>query len=176
MTLNRGTKLAAFVAVPALLAGMAGLAVTGPKAKQDGQTVRAFIPDQAPTYLVDAPPLDDPATTEQEYSAGDTLLFRDPVLDPDTGADLGTAVTRVQIVDDMTNGDAPFVLDCTVSLANGNLAFYGAEQLAHLATTARFAVIGGTGQYAGMTGAVTGVPAEVAGRAGHVLTFELGAA
>lgn len=175
MTINRGTRMAALVAIPALVTGLAGLTLAGPKGTQGDQTLRVFIPDQPPTHLADAAPLDDPATTQPEYSAGDALLFRDPVLNPDTGDDLGSAVTRVQVVENPTAGDAAFVLDCTVRLADGNLAFYGADQLAHLATTTQFAVIGGTGTYAGTTGMVTGTPTEVGGRAGHLLTFELGA-
>lgn len=64
-------------------------------------------------------------------------------------------------MENLTNGDAPFTLDCTVRLTDGSLVFAGAEQFANLATTTRFPVVGGTGTYAGASGAVTSTPARL---------------
>lgn len=43
----------------------------------------------------------------------------------------------------------------------------------HVANTVTFALVGGTGGYAGVEGQVTGAPATVGGRAASHLTFEL---
>jgi hypothetical protein len=70
-----------------------------------------------------------------DLSPGDTLLHHDPVLDPNTGQQIGTAVTRVQAIQSL-DGDTVIRLDCTVRLANGNVVFSGGDQLSRLATPA----------------------------------------
>jgi hypothetical protein len=104
-------------------------------------------------YLVDEAPA---ATHEFDLSAGDLLLFHDPVFG-DRDKEIGSAVTRVQVIqgpDDDGLDDVLFLLDCTIRLNDGNLLFSGAGQLGDLGTGAEFALVGGTGQYSGARGTV----------------------
>lgn len=120
-------------------------------------------------HLVDEPPS---ARQPFDVSAGDVLLFHDPVLDPDDPAQqIGTAVTRVHVVEPLDGGDAVFLLDCTVRLPDGTLVFSGAEQLAHLGIGVTYAVTGGTGRYAGARGTVDGEMDETDGEEVSRLTF-----
>lgn len=85
VTINKPVRITALAVIPVLLAGLAGVKLADSRASQSTSPVRVFIPDQPPVYVVDQAPADDPNTAEPEYSGGDILLFRDPVLDPDTG-------------------------------------------------------------------------------------------
>jgi hypothetical protein len=105
-------------------------------------------------YLIDEAPA---ATHEFDLSAGDLLLFHDPVFDSEGEKEIGSAVTRVQVMqgpDDDGLGDVLFLLDCTIRLNDGNLLFSGAGQLGDLGTGAEFALVGGTAQYSGARGTV----------------------
>lgn len=109
---------------------------------------------------------------EPGIGPGDWLVFRDPVLDSG-GERIGTAVTRVQVIAAAGEDDLAFILDCTVELDDGRLVFSGAEQFSHLETGVSYAVVGGTGSYAGASGQVHGEPAVVDGRPTSRLTFAL---
>lgn len=107
-----------------------------------------------------------------DLSAGDTLLHNDPVQDPATGQQLGTAVTRVQAVQSL-DGDTVVLLDCTIRLADGNVVFSGGDQLSRLATTGTvYAIVGGTGDHVGAVGAVTARPDTLQGTDGFRLAFD----
>lgn len=121
-------------------------------------------------HKVDEPPA---GRQPHDLSAGDTLLHHDPVLDPDSGEQIGTAVTRVQAGRALGGADALFILDCTVRLANGNLVFYGPEQLSNIPTGTTYSLIGGTGSYAGAEGTVEGVLDEHDGQDVFRLHFDL---
>lgn len=161
MTARRALTVVAAVAA-VLLTGAVGAA----QSSNGRSAVELFVPD-LPPIVVDRGP------TGDELGAGDTLLFNGPVRDPDTGADVGSAVTRVRIVEPLPGGDAIFILDCTVRTADGTVVFYGAERLAHLGNEVTYAVTGGTGRYAGTTGTVTITPGELDGVVGGHAAFRL---
>jgi hypothetical protein len=178
MTISKRAKvgvLAAVVAVPLGFVGLASATAAGSTVPGgQHQTIPVLVTENPPVHLLDEEPRDNPSTQEPEFSAGDTILFLDPVLDPETGKEIGDAVTRIQVVNNLDqDGDAPYILDCTIRLQDGNLIFFGAEQFAHMQTTSRFTVIGGTGRYAGVDGAVTATPDTVSERKGALITFEL---
>lgn len=120
-------------------------------------------------HKVDEEPLGDNA---HDLSPGDTLLHHDPVLHPDSGEQIGSAVTRVRAVRNLDGGDVVFLLDCTVRLPDGNLVFYGAEQLSNVQAETTYAVTGGTGDYAGIQGTVAGTLSRVDGQDGFLLAFD----
>lgn len=99
---------------------------------------------------------------------GDILLERKPLVDPESAEPVGTAVTRVQLVD-IDAGDAAFIIDCTIQLENGDLVFYGAGLFSQLGTGATFAVTGGTGDFHRASGIVT----ITVGAAGAIIDFDL---
>ncbi len=127
------------------------------------QNLEVYVAAGEPTHVDESEP---------GLGPGDWLLFRDPVLDA-AGEEIGTAVTRVQIISPAGNNDVAFILDCTVELGDGGLVFTGAERLSHLETEVSYAVAGGTGSFAGASGQVTGAHARVNGQPASRLTFEL---
>src|SRR6266853_4315768 len=112
----------------AVVAGLATLVVTSGAAgsfadshhRASGPSI--FIADHDP-YVIDQAPA---ATGPMDLSAGDVALFDEAVETPDSGTHLGTAITRVQAVDTLGQGDSNFILDCTIHLADGDLLFSGA--------------------------------------------------
>jgi hypothetical protein len=114
-------------------------------------------------------PADPPAGLPPE---GTQTLSVDPVLDPDSGAQIGTAVTRV-VIAEVTDDNAVFILDCTLRLADGTLNFYGAESFSSFANGATYTVTGGTSRYHGTRGVVNITSGHVDGETGSLLTFDL---
>lgn len=156
------TALAAGVA----LVAVATVAVASPSGLRGGpppQTIELFVAAGDPVHVDELEP---------GLGAGDWLLFRDPVLDTD-GQPAGTAITRVQIVAPVGDGDLAFILDCTIDLDGGRLVFSGAELFLNLGASTTYAVIGGTGDFSGARGQVTGSPDTVGDTPGTRLTFEL---
>jgi hypothetical protein len=126
-------------------------------------TIEVYVAEGAPTHVDELEP---------GIGRGDWLLFRDPVLNAD-GEEIGIADTRVQIIAAAGNDDLSFILDCTIELDRGRLVFSGAELFSHVESETTFAVIGGTGSYAGAEGDVTGTPSTVDGQPASHLTFHL---
>lgn len=159
MHVNQHTRRAAVVAMTAAavlgLATMAASAAAGAPAAP--AAISVFIPGDPPAGL---PP------------EGTQVLSVDPVLDPDSGSQIGTAVTRI-VVAEVTDDDAVFILDCTVRLADGSLNFYGAESFSSLANGVTYTVIGGTGRYHGTRGVVNITGGQVNGQNGSLLAFDL---
>lgn len=151
------TLVAASVA--GVLLTTAGTSVAAPPPR----TIQVHVAAGEPTHVDELEP---------GLGPGDWLLFRDPVLDAG-GEEIGTAVTRVQLIAPVGEEDVAFILDCTVELDDGRLVFSGAEQLSRLESRVRYAVVGGSGRYAGARGQVTGEPALVDGQPASRLTFEL---
>jgi hypothetical protein len=102
---------------------------------------------------------------------GDIRLQIWDLLDPVDESVVGDSVMEATVVRSH-HGGQPFtiILDCTVRLSEGDLAFHGAIQTDEFGV---LPVVGGTGAYAGATGTVTIEPAEVAGQAGFMWTFDL---
>lgn len=150
------TVTLACVAVAVLAVATTG----GASAQSAGQPrpdIAVFIPGGPPAGL--------PAT-------GDQFLTVDPVLDPRTGEEIGTAVTRV-VTAKATEDEAAFILDCIVQLPEGNLSFYGAETFASLADGFTHTVVGGTGRYQATRGVVNIHGHQVDGQPGSLLAFDL---
>jgi hypothetical protein len=137
--------------------GVVALSATA-DAKPKSLTV--FVADRAPTY-----------GDFETLAPGSQLLFDEPLLDPATGDEVGTSKTRVEVVSQVGD-DLSFILDCTFEWpAGNNIVFTGAEYFSHLATGATFAVVGGTGTYAGANGSVQLTPDTVDGQSGSIATF-----
>lgn len=126
-------------------------------------TIEVYVAEGAPTHVDELEP---------GIGPGDWLLFRDPVLNAD-GEEIGLADTRVQIIAAAGDGDLTFILNCTIELDRGRLVFSGAELFSRVESETTFAVIGGTGSYAGAEGDVTGTPTTVDGRPASQLIFDL---
>lgn len=149
----------------AMTAGLAGALIlaTPSTAAPSPETFAVYVTAGEPTHVDELEP---------GVGPGDWLLFRDTVVDAD-GDEIGTAVTRVQVIAPAGGGDLAFILDCTVDLDDGRLVFSGAELFSHLGTKVSYALVGGTGSHAGVEGQVVGEPAEVGGQPASKLTFEL---
>jgi hypothetical protein len=165
--IKRNTRVGTLVAATAAMALLVPtVAFTGAASADTGRRdIRVVVLERPPEHVVDEAPTG--------MSAGDTLLFDEPVVNPKTGERIGTAVTRVQIVKTLAGDDALFILDCTVRLPRGNLVFTAAEQFSHLASGVTFVVAGGTGRFAGADGTVTGRHTEFSGEPAAVLSFDL---
>ena len=148
--------VAVTLALTAVLGSAAALAASEPPGRSRGD-VAVFLPGTPPAGL--------PAE-------GDQFLTVDPVLDPGTGEQIGTAVTRV-VVAHVAGDDATFILDCTVRFPEGNLAFYGAESFSSFADGVTYTVVGGTGRYQETRGVVNITGGEVGGQAGSLLSFDI---
>ncbi len=157
---TRKTSTTVAVAVTLALMAVLGAAVALAASEPPGRSradVGVFVPGTPPAGL--------PAV-------GDQFLTVDAVLDPGTGEQIGTAVTRV-VVAQVAGDDATFILDCTVRLPEGNLAFYGAESFSSFADGVTYMVVGGTGRYQGTRGVVNITGGEVGGQAGSLLSFDI---
>ena len=148
--------VAVTLALMAVLGAAAALAASEPPGRSRDD-VGVFLPGTPPAGL--------PAE-------GDQFLTVDPVRDPGTGEQIGTAVTRV-VVAQVAGDDATFILDCTVRLPEGNLAFYGAESFSSFVDGVTYTVVGGTGRYQGTRGVVNITGGEVSGQAGSLLSFDI---
>lgn len=163
---NIRTTGAVVAAIAAATLLVPTVAFTGAASADSGRRdVRVVVLERPPEHVVEEAPAG--------LSAGDTLLFDEPVVNPKTGEHIGSAVTRVQVVKTLEGGDALFILDCTVRLPKGNLVFTGAEQFSHVATGMTFVVAGGTGRYAGADGTVTARHTDVSGQPAAVLSFDI---
>lgn len=156
--MNKAATLTAAVVIAGTV-----LFATGSAAAPPPTTIELFVAEGAPTHVDELEP---------GIGPGDWLLFRDPVLNAD-GKEIGIADTRVQILAAAGDDDLSFILDCTIKLDRGRLVFSGAELLSHVESETTFAVIGGTGGYAGAEGDVFGTPSTVDGQPASHLTFHL---
>lgn len=147
--------IASVVVAVLSLAATAGASADG--AREPETTITAFLPGEPLAGV--------PAT-------GSQFLTVDPLLDPHTREEIGTAVTRV-VIAAAAEDDATFILDCAVQLPGGNLYFYGAETFASFADGVTYAVVGGTGRYEGTRGVVDINVTQIDGQPGSLLTFDL---
>lgn len=157
--MNKAATLAAAV----VTAGAVLLATRSAAAPPPPTTIEVYVAEGAPTHVDEFEP---------GIGPGDWLLFRDPVLNAD-GEEIGIADTRVQILAAAGDDDLSFILDCTIELDSGRLVFSGAERFSRIESETIFAVIGGTGRYAGAEGDVTGTPSTVEAQPASHLTFHL---
>ena len=107
----------------------------------------------------------DPNRTEYErfvnegrrgLSPGDVILFVDKQLDPETCDRLGSLTGRLQIIKTISDRDARFSGEFTVTLAGGKIVAGGAARFSEFAgTDPVFAVTGGTETYRDASGEVS---------------------
>lgn len=165
---HRGFAVATVSAAAALFV-VATTAAGGAHAPNRVSGPKVFIADRDPFVIDQAPP----ATGPMDLSAGDVALFDEPVEHTDSGHVIGAAITRVQVIDSVGQGDANFILDCTVHLPGGDLLFSGAELFSHLSMVATVPVVGGTGKYAGARGQVRMRPRTQNSETGTEADFDL---
>jgi hypothetical protein len=159
MRLPHARGLRALIGVLLALLVVGGFTLASGSAAAKPKSVSVFVADRDPTY-----------GDFNSLAPGSVLLFDEPLLDPASGAQIGTAKTRVQVVSQVGD-DLSFILDCTFEEPDGNIVFTGAELFSHIASAVSFAVVGGTGRYAGASGEVTITPATVAGQTGGIASF-----
>lgn len=144
---------AGIVAAAILVLGGIASVASESETNPDGTDLAVFTAAEAGlmTWFDLGNPNDDPSTRE----VGDLRLDHKPLVDPDSGEEVGRVVTRVQVVD--AGGGDPFqILDCTVELDGGKLVFYGSFRGSESAGPgAVFPLMGGTGRYSGAEGTVT---------------------
>jgi hypothetical protein len=160
------------VAVVALLAvAVAALATTGGSDATEELVVFDPRTEVLETFL---------DLGEEGFSAGDVIVEHTALVDPETGEARGRAVTRIQVIEvleppshDNPMGDFVLILDCTYEFDEGNISFYGSEEFHNIVDGMIFTVVGGTGDYTGVTGTVAIAGAEIDGQEGVTATFQL---
>jgi hypothetical protein len=161
-----------WIALGAAVVAALVITVTAVSAAAPAPAQRDFEVFTGPGFLhkIDEAPA---GTSVTDLSPGDTLLHHDPVLDPNTGQQIGTAVTRVGAVQNLDGADKVILVDCTVQLADGDVVFYGADQLSRVQTTGTvYAITGGTRSYVGADGTVTVRLDKLQGKDGFRLAFD----
>ncbi|HXF37429.1 MAG TPA: hypothetical protein VNO17_09645 [Actinomycetota bacterium] len=108
------------------------------------------------------------------FGIGDQVLEIHTLLDPADGDPVGRSFTRVTVLRVFHGGeDALIAVDSTYRLDEGDIVFSGVFRLSSLAGGIRGAIHGGTGAYRDATGEAVATAAEVAGREGVVVAFDL---
>lgn len=108
---------------------------------------------------------------------GDTFMFVDNQLDPETCEFAGKLIGRLVIAQVFGQDDARFLGDFTVALADGKIVAGGAARFRDFEQTenALFAVTGGTDAYRDVSGDVTiQEDVEMCDRRGALTTIDLG--
>ena len=167
----RGTRITRLVALALGIIVLAGVGVGVAAAKSnDNKKFTVWEDDKSgPSTWFDlgAPRKGDPGS-----DIGDLLLEHKNALASDGSKKVGEVVTRGQ-VSDLVGGDSVVIIDCTVKLVGGDIVFYGAVLFSKFEKGASFPVIGGSGKYRGAGGLVTVKLAELNGKPGANLSFNL---
>jgi hypothetical protein len=110
-------------------------------------------------------------------TAGDFWVELHPALDPQAGTKLGTVYNRLMVVKPVKSGgelsDLEVLYDSVVRLADGDVTFTGAFLLSEIVDGVTLPVTGGTGAYELARGTVELVPADLDGKPGGMITFDL---
>ena len=111
-------------------------------------------------------------------SPGDTILFVEKQLDPETCERAGKLVGRIQIVKRAGRENALFHGDFTLLLSSGKITAAGAGKFSDfMSTDPMFAVTGGTETYRDASGEVTLTEdVEMCGKKGALTTVDVGPA
>jgi hypothetical protein len=108
------------------------------------------------------------------FSPGDYSVFRDKLLDTQTGNSAGGLVGRATFVKIFRKrNDGLFIADVTTHLRRGSITAYGTGKFRKFRTGLKFAITGGTGSYNQAQGAVLVKAGKCGGRPGVRLTFNL---
>lgn len=132
-------------------------------------TIQVFEPQGPWSKLIDL--------GKQEATAGDFWVELHPAIDPQDGTKLGTVYNRLMVVKPVKDGgelsDLQVLYDSTVRLADGDVTFIGAFLLSEIVDGVTLPVTGGTGAYELARGTVELAPADLNGRPGGTITFDL---
>jgi len=166
----KNSRVARLVALALGIIVLAGVGVGVAAAKGGDKKFTVWEEDKSgpSTWL----PLAGPHKGDPGSAIGDQLLEHKTLYDSTGGRKVGEAITRVAVAD-LKGSDQVFNVDCTIKLTGGDIVFYGAGLFSKFATGATFPVTGGTGKYRGARGAVTVKLAELNGKPGANLTFNL---
>ncbi len=110
-------------------------------------------------------------------SAGDTILIVDALFDPETCQRVGTLVGRLAISKVLNQGNAWFIGDFTLNLADGKVVAEAAAKFTEFSQTESgvFAVTGGTGAYRDVSGEVLfHEDVTMCDRIGSLTTIDIG--
>jgi hypothetical protein len=113
----------------------------------------------------------------KRFGPGDTILFVDNQLDPDTCERAGKLIGRLLVVQVFGEEDARILGEFTLTLPDGKIVAGGAARFSEFAQTeiAVFAVTGGTDAYRDVSGDVRiQEDVEMCGRRGALTTIDLG--
>jgi hypothetical protein len=129
------------------------IAVTSGSAQAPGERTLTFVERETNTFvLADVPPL---AGKHGSPSNGDTILFKNTVLDATGATKLGTFEARCTLLHATKRFDGSrAVCDAAYTLGDGMIT---AETATTFANKVTFAVTGGTGAYEGARGSGTNI-------------------
>jgi hypothetical protein len=146
-------------AVALLATATAGLALVAPTsfAQAPGATTLTFFePDAGSTFrIVDntpKSPTTNPESRRYRFSAGDTLTLSSPLFDRQGGTRQGTLYAHAVVVSGRTFASIRLLATGSYVLTDGSqLEVTGVVSLSR---PSRFAIVGGSGRYAGARGSV----------------------
>jgi hypothetical protein len=146
-------------AIAVFAAATAGLAITAPPslAQAPGATTLTFFePDAGSTFTIvdNAPksPTRNPQSRRYRFSAGDTLTFSSPLFDRQGGTRQGTLYAHAVVVSGRTFASIRLLATGSYVLTDGSQI--EVEGVVSLSGPSRFAVVGGSGRFAGARGSV----------------------
>lgn len=168
------TKLRLLIGVSLTLVAVMVVAFAMPAVSQQPQartTLTFFDPNQTNWERV----VDE---RREGFSTGDTVLFVDAQLDPETCERRGTLTGRLTISKLVGDEDAWYVGDFTLKLADGKIVVAAAAKFTEFeqADKGVFAVTGGTDAYRDVSGEVKfqGENVQMCDTRGTVFTVDLG--
>ena len=155
------------VASVAVVFGAMGPAGSQPPAER--QTVTLFDPQKTnfEKFLNEG---------RRGISSGDTVLFRERQLDPETCERVGTLTGRIQVIKVAGERDAHYLGEFSVNLQGGKITAAGAAKFSDFeGTDPVFAVTGGTETYRDASGEVSFQEnVEFCDRKGDLTTIDVG--
>ena len=161
--------LVALVAAVSAVVLVGGAAPVVSQQPAERQTITLFDspPEEFDNFVNEGP---------RGLSSGDTILFVEKQLDPETCERAGRLVGRLQIVKRVGKQDAMYTGEFTMLLAGGKITAAGAARFTDFERTDPiFAVTGGTGIYKDASGEVTiAEDQERCGKTGSITTIDIG--
>jgi hypothetical protein len=145
------------IAVFATAVAALALAVPAGVAQAPGATTLTFFePDAGSTFTIvdNAPksPTQNPQSRRYRFSPGDTLTFSSPLLDRQGGTRQGTLYAHAVVVSGKTFASIRLLATGSYVLNDGSQIEI--EGVVALSGPSRFAIVGGSGRYAGARGSV----------------------
>ncbi len=147
--MKRITSLIAVATVTSAVVLVGGAGPVGSQPPSERQTVTIFDPETSgfERFI---------NRGKRGISTGDTILFVDPQLDPETCERIGNVTGRIQVIRSIGREDALFIGDFTLTLDDGKVTAGGAARFSEFEGGAPvFAVTGGTQTYRDASGEVS---------------------